>query len=202
VVYLVRGHHPLTGRVKRAYVGKTVQRPWTKRIDQHLWGRGQYHNPPQPWADTVPGWRPNGSVAEVIAAGGVTILWEGRCSPFGLWWREIFFILLLRPKYNYQWNRANSSRITMTKAKRQRESRDRVGVSYPALAGELRILHRWITWFALLAVCAVLLIPGVPGGVADAARWSWSNPLELLILVVVTVLALRSPSRALRQRRR
>lgn len=202
VVYLIRGHHPYTGRTKRAYVGKTVQRPWTKRIDQHLWGRGQYHNPPQPWADTVPGWRPDGSVAEVIAAGAVKILWEGRCSPFGLWWREIFFILLLRPKYNYQWNRANSSRITKTKARKQRVMRDRVGTSYPAFAGELKVLHRWFVGVASLAVCALLLIPGVPTAVEEGVRWSWANPLELLILVIVAVLALRSPRRALRQKRR
>jgi hypothetical protein len=202
VVYLIRGHHPLTGRVKRAYVGKTIQRPWTKRIDQHLWGRGQYQNPPQPWADTVPGWRPGGSVSEIIAAGGVSILWEGRWSPFGLWWREILLILLLRPKYNYQWNRANSSRITMTKAKNQRVSRDKVGVSFTALAGELRVLHRWLAGVALLAVGAVLLLPGVFTTVEDGVVWSWSNPLELLILVVVAGFALRSPRRALRQKRR
>lgn len=202
VLYLIRARHPLTGRTVRAYVGKTTQRPWTKRIDQHLWGRGQYRNPAQPWADTVLGYRSDGSVREVISADGVRILREGRWSPFGLWWREILAIWLLRPRYNYQWNRANRHRITMSQAKRQRTYRNRFGMSENGFARGLRVLHGLWLAFALSVVVGVLLIPGVSDAAMQGMQWAWHNPFSLLLLVTCTAWATRVPRRTVRRRRR
>lgn len=111
-LYGIRAFHPRSGRLTFAYGGKTFQHPWTKRIDQHLWGRGT-SEPAKPWAHTVPGWRPNGRVEEVIAAGGVFVIFQGRVSPFGLWWREILFAIWLRlPLYNNQHNLHNPRRLS------------------------------------------------------------------------------------------
>src|ERR671939_337545 len=90
-LYGIRAYHPTTGQVITAYTGKTFQ-PWKTRIRQHLWGDARYGNKPKPFADTVLGWRPNGTVEEVIAAGGAFLIQRQRpISPMGLWYREIVF---------------------------------------------------------------------------------------------------------------
>lgn len=210
-LYGVRGTHPRWGRVVFVYGGKTFQRPWTARIEQHLWGGGRYSSVPKPWADTVLGWRPNGTVEECIAAGGVFLIMEPRkISPMGLWWREIVFAIWLRlPLYNVQWNLHNPRRVRPDVAREQRVKRDLSRVTNPVVVGSpggaLKVARRWVSApVAAMAVLStlLLLIPGVPTAVEDGVVWSWSNPLELLILVVVSMFALRSPRRALRQKRR
>jgi hypothetical protein len=112
-------------RVIYAYGGKTTQHPWTKRIEQHAWGRGRYDNKPQPWVDTVLGWTPNGTVTQLIAAGGVFTIWQGRTVMLLLSWGEILIaIKLRRPYYNHQWNQGNRRRIPIPVAEDQRELRD------------------------------------------------------------------------------
>ncbi len=82
------------------YVGKTTQRPYTRRIDQHLKS--------QPWSDLIASHH---------------VLWQGVCTPFGLWWREIYYILTRFPVYNYQWNRLNPRRIPVYRAAAERSAR-------------------------------------------------------------------------------
>lgn len=209
-LYGIRGRHPRGWRTVSAYGGKTTRRPWTERLDEHLWGRGRYECVPKPWADTVPGWRPNGTAQEVIDAGGAFVIWQGRTVPLLLSWGEIVFaIWLRRPLYNVQWNQANTRRIKPSVAREQRAKRDlaRGTTTAPvrSSAGVLKVAKRWMS-VPVVSVAALstllLLIPGVPTAVEEGAQWSWSNPLELLILVVATVLALRSPRRALRHKRR
>lgn len=203
MLYLIRASHPRTGRTIRAYVGKTTQRPWTKRIDQHLWGRGKYDNPAQPWADTVLGYSPDGTVRDVIAAGGVRVIREGWWSPFGLWWREILAIWLLRPRYNYQWNRANRHRITMNRAKEQRSYRNRFGISESGLARKIRWAKRLIILTPLVGVMlAVALVPGAPNTVGSSVMWVYHNPFNLLLLVMCLAWVTRVPRRTVRSRRR
>jgi hypothetical protein len=182
--------------VIRAYAGKTFQHPWEKRIDQHLWGRGKYGNPAQPWADTILGWTPGGTVDQVIAAGGCRLVWSGRCSPFGLWWREILMIWVMRPKYNYQWNRGNRSRIEKYKATAQRTQRDQrdqrvARVAAAALppgvsSAPASVAQRWAA-FTAAGIAAVVLVPGGPGVVAEGFRWGRDNALGLVGLVALLV---------------
>jgi hypothetical protein len=209
-LYLLRGTHPRSGRVIRAYAGKTFQHPWTKRIDQHLWGRGRYGNPAQPWADTILGWTPGGTVDQVIAAGGCRLVWHGRCSPFGLWWREILVIWVVRPKYNYQWNRGNRSRIEKYKATDQRAQRDQrrtrvaaatvapgVSSSIPVSVAQRRAA------FAGAGLAGVVLVPGGPGVVVEGVRWGVNNALGLVALLaaVVAVVAVWVVPKQLRARK-
>ena len=88
-VYAIAVRHPVTGRrVRFGYVGKTRQLP-SNRIRQH--------RDTKPWADTIVGWE---------------VLWASRrCTGVRLWWEEVWRIVLLRPLYNYQWNRWNPRRI-------------------------------------------------------------------------------------------
>lgn len=158
-LYGIRCAHPTTGRLIFAYGGKTFQ-PWETRIRQHLWGGGRYGSVPKPFADTVPGWRPNGTVEEVIAAGGAFLIWQGRVSPMSLWCREILFaIWLRRPYMNDCWNKANPRRIPISVQYRQREARDR-GEAY---SGAGRISRAHLAWLsvrrsATVAVAAVAVI--------------------------------------------
>lgn len=122
-VYCLRAYHPVTGRlVRRAYIGRTMQVPWTKRIEAHLWGTAD--RLPQPWADMVPGWRPDGTVDEVTAAGGAAVIVQFRMVPLLLTWLEFWTIVWGRPMYNVQHNR-NPRRITRAEAVAQRQQRDR-----------------------------------------------------------------------------
>jgi hypothetical protein len=121
-VYRIRAYHPVTGRLmRRAYIGRTMQNPWTKRIRGHLWGTSD--TPAKPWADTVPGWRPDGTVDEVIAAGGAVAIFQFRMVPLILTWLEFWAIVWGRPMYNVQHNR-NPRRITRAGAVAQRQQRD------------------------------------------------------------------------------
>jgi len=85
----------------RGYVGKTTQRPYTRRIDQH--------RKTQPWSDLIVSHR---------------ILWQStQVTAFGLWWREIYYILTRFPVYNYQWNRLNPRRVPVYRAAAERSTR-------------------------------------------------------------------------------
>ena len=122
-VYRIRAHHPVTGRLMhRAYFGQTRQVPWTKRIEGHLWGTDDTR--PQPWADTVPGWREDGTVDEVIAARGAAVVCRFRTVRAILTVLEILTIRYGLPVYNDQHNRGNPRRIPKWKAVEQRRERD------------------------------------------------------------------------------
>lgn len=151
-VYRIRAHHPITGRLMhRAYFGQTRQVPWTKRIEGHLWGT--FDTPAQPWADTVPGWRPNGTVDEVIAAGGATVVCRFQTVRAILTALEILTIRYGLPTYNDQHNRGNPRRIPKWKAVEQRRERDARRDSQPCAAPS----GRW----ARQVVGAVLVVAGV-----------------------------------------
>lgn len=108
-VYRIRtvrpGTHSLQfARVRTGYIGKTAQRV-ERRIAQHRVA--------QPWSDLIVSW---------------DVLWESRSvSAFGLWWREIYYILTRFPVYNVQWNRIrwNPRRIEPYVAQAQRDKRTR-----------------------------------------------------------------------------
>jgi hypothetical protein len=134
-LYGYRAHHPddyllllqgadIQPRRVYAYGGKTI-RDWRARAEEHMWGRGKYHNPAQPWADTVLGWTPNGTVDDLITAGGYFAIWQGRTVPLLLSLGEIFIaIKLKRPMYNHSFNLGNRRRIPIYEAENQRELRD------------------------------------------------------------------------------
>ena len=88
-VYAVNVLHPERGTfVRYGYIGKTRQL---------VINRLRQHGASQPWWDTVVSFE---------------TLWESpRCSPFRLWWEEVWRIVVLFPLYNIQWNRANPRRI-------------------------------------------------------------------------------------------
>lgn len=93
----------LFGGARTGYIGKTTQRV------QH---RIAQHRATQPWADLITSW---------------DVLWESpRVTVFGLWWREIYYILTRFPVYNVQWNRIrwNPRRIPPYVAQTQRGARD------------------------------------------------------------------------------
>ena len=140
-VYRIQAYHPVTGRLmRRAYFGKTMQDPWKKRIKGHLWGTGD--TPAQPWADTVPGWRPNGTVDEVIKAGGAVVIVRFRMVPLILTWLELAAIVVGRPRYNVLLNRRNPRRIPKWKAVEQRRERDARRGSQPWGAPSGRWVHQ------------------------------------------------------------
>lgn len=93
-VYGLRVRDPRSGRVVIGYVGKT-RRHWRTRIHEHL--HGSADTPPKAWAPTV---------TEPF------VLWHSpRCTAFGLWWREVWFIRTRRPLYNIQHNTRNRRRV-------------------------------------------------------------------------------------------
>lgn len=97
-----------------AYVGKTRQRDYRRRITQHLHGyRG---SPAQPWADIYV---------------DSFVLWSSpRVSTLGLAVREWYFIrrplgpASKRPIFNYRMNESNPHRIPIWLAKQMRQDRD------------------------------------------------------------------------------
>lgn len=117
VVYVAWGLHPDTGRVCATYVGKDSCPPG--RANEHMFGGTSRQPHPSPWADTVIHW----SAAS-----------RGRMTRFGLWWREILWIGLLRPVHNYQWNKRNPRRIPKYVAVR----RERSQAFWDARAGFVR----------------------------------------------------------------
>jgi hypothetical protein len=157
-IYRIRAYHPITGRLMhRAYFGQTRQVPWDERIEGHLWGT--FDTPAQPWADTVPGWRPNGTVDEVIAAGGATVVCQFRTVRAILTVLEILTIRYGLPVYNDQHNRGNPRRIPKWLAVEQRRERDaRRGLQpWGALTGRWGIPVRQLVG-ALLLVAGVLVV--------------------------------------------
>lgn len=95
-VYVFRARHPATGvLVRHGYIGKTR---WLKlRLAQHL--------ERSDWRDTVTEW---------------DVLWYSPdVTAFGLWWREVWYILTRMPLYNYQWNRLNPRRIPKYEQRRR-----------------------------------------------------------------------------------
>lgn len=103
--YRIRVRHPRTGRTVTGYVGQTRRAPQV-RIDEHLLGGRS--EAPKVWADTVVSW---------------DLLWSGKCTQFGLNWRERWYIVSRRPLYNVQWNTHNARRIQPWRARRQRLQR-------------------------------------------------------------------------------
>lgn len=98
--------HPVTGRVVCGYVGKRSGHLHV-RIGEHMYGGTSRQPQPSPWSDTVVVWK---------------VLYAGECSRFTLWWLEIVAITLLRPLYNYEWNRLNPRRIELYVAARRERS--------------------------------------------------------------------------------
>lgn len=104
---------PLLGR-HFAYVGQTRNpkaRDW-----EHLKGGGRWGCVPKDWADLDPKkW----------------VLFRMRhCPQWVLGAVEVFFIRVLLPVYNVQWNRGNLRRIRPEVARLQRQARDRLGVRW------------------------------------------------------------------------
>lgn len=96
-----RGWVPLLHGEHTGYIGKTTQRVAT-RIAQH--------RACQPWSDLIVSY---------------DVLWESRrVTAFGLWWREIYYILTRFPVYNYQWNRWNPRRVPKYRALIERGKRN------------------------------------------------------------------------------
>lgn len=86
---------------RTGYIGKTTQ---------HVPRRIQQHRATQPWSDLIVSW---------------DVLWESRrVTAFGLWWREIYYILTRFPVYNYQWNRWNPRRVPKYRALIERGKRN------------------------------------------------------------------------------
>lgn len=213
MLYGWRAYHPTTGRLVFVYGGKTFQR-FETRISQHAWGGGRYDDKPKPWADTVPGWRPNGTPKEIIAAGGVfPILGPRKISPWGLWWREIVFaIWLRRPLYNHMWNLGNPRRITISEQYRQREARDR-GQQFSGVGTVGRAVYWWasvrrMVTMSMMAVSllgvGVLFLPGMPAANLAVEVWDWvvGNARELGLLILLGCSALMFTGKPTRTRRR
>ncbi len=105
VIYAIMTARPGSGlvltRTVLGYVGKTTQRPHTRRIDQH--------RKSQPWSDLIVSHR---------------VLWSSESvTAFGLWWREIYYILTRFPVYNHQWNRLNPRHVPVYRAAAERSIR-------------------------------------------------------------------------------
>jgi hypothetical protein len=126
-VYAAVVLHPVTGRVRIGYVGKDSDPPG--RAHEHMLGGTSRCRNPQPWADTVVFW---------------ARLWGGRMTRFRLWWMEILFILLLRPIYNYEWNRWHRRRIKKwVAARRDRSAAYQLArVGYRGLPWRMRMLRK------------------------------------------------------------
>lgn len=117
--------HPVRPRTIYAYGGKTTRRDWEARLEEHMWGGGPYGATADPWADTVLGWSPDGTVDDIMAAGGYYNIWQGWTVPLFLSIGEVLIaIKLRRPYYNYQWNQTNPRRIPIYEQESQRELRD------------------------------------------------------------------------------
>ena len=201
---------PAQRRKIRAYGGKTIQRPWTKRIEEHMWGR-HYGNEPKPWRDTIPGWRPNGTAQEIIAAGGVRITWQHWTVPLVLSLVEWFYsIKWRRPYYNDIGNHNNRRRIDKTTQKVQAALRrgmvpDEIvsWTSYPRLPA----MPRGIVAVIVLTVLGFLFFPGMPGWLAavwviGAVSWAVANWQLLAGTVVLGALAMAFASATPKRRRR
>jgi hypothetical protein len=96
-IYGIKVVHEDHGRVVLGYLGKTRQY-WRTRVAQHE---------TQPWADLI-------VKPYVIKAGSFTDL--------GLWWAEVWRIVVRRPVYNYEWNRCNPRRIPIFTARERSRS--------------------------------------------------------------------------------
>lgn len=117
--------HTIRPRTIYAYGGKTTRRDWEARVEEHMWGGGQYDSTADPWADTVLGWHPDGTVDDILDAGGYWNMWQGWTVPLFLSIGEVLIaIKLRRPYYNYQWNQGNRRRIPIYEQESQRELRD------------------------------------------------------------------------------
>jgi hypothetical protein len=169
-VYGVRGYY--RGRPRYIYGGKTTQVPWTKRPEDHLWAR-HWERAPKFWAHTVLGYRPNGTIEEVIAAGGVFIIWQARTVPLVLSLVEVIYaIKIRRPVHNRQWNMNNRrrSRHGDIDALRTRQALVQSGGmavdTPPRRAGGLRVGLTIASLFGLL-----MFLPGMPGATAVLGFW-------------------------------
>ncbi len=136
-IYGIRTRHPRwRWWVRTRYVGLTRQRPWTKRIAQHV-----EH---QPWGDLI--------------VESYVIYESMRVSDWGLRWREWLNILVRLPSYNVVHNGRNPLRVSRSTAERQRARRD-AGVRRPV---RLAVgLARLVAGVALLALGLVVLVAGL-----------------------------------------
>lgn len=171
----------------RGYGGKTIQRPWTKRVEDHMWARHHRNAQPKPWRDTVPGWRPDGTAQEIINAGGVHITFQAWTVPLVLTLVETFYsIKWRRPVYNDINNHGNRRRIPLSEQYAQAAirngqvptgivqftNRPRFHVGTGAVLAPLALV-------ALLGV-GMLFWPGNPGweavvAVHDGIAWAAVN---------------------------
>jgi hypothetical protein len=185
-VYGVRGHWK--GRVRYIYGGKTTQVPWTKRAEDHLWAR-HWEKQPKWWAHTVLGYRPNGTIQEVLAAGGFYVIWQARTVPLILSMVEVIYaIKIKRPVHNLQWNTRNRRRsrpgdISELKWEQQM-LQGGLNVSRPVRSGGggLKVGLAISGLFMLL-----MFLPGMPAGDAVASMWESlaARPLTLLGWVMI-----------------
>lgn len=187
-------------RLIRAYGGRTWQQPWTKRIEEHMWGK-HYGNKVKPWRDTVPGWRLDGTVQEIIQAGGVRVMWQFRTVPIIAVWTEwCYSIKWRRPRYNQVGNEGNRKRITPELARAQADLRAGRVPEEP-VAWRRPVLPGWVVWGLPTVGFTVLCLPGMPAaglpvGVVDVVGWSvthWRS-LVLLVLLGMVALVLSGPS--------
>lgn len=201
-VLLVLQGATITPRRVYAYGGKTMQVPWTKRISDHAWGSARYGTVAKPWMDTVPGWSPNGTVQDIVDAGGVRIIWQARTVPLVLSIGEyLIAIRCRRPYYNYQGNLGNSCRVPIYRQEDQREQRDLLrnpgsGVPVRVRSGAVShqsrsVVHtsgvglrvgnagRWFGYYRRFMVAALLLVlvalfwPGMPGADGVSLVLGW-----------------------------
>lgn len=205
-VYGVRGHY--RGNPRRyIYGGKTTQRPWTKRIEDHLWAR-HWERAPKFWAHTVLGYRPGGTVQECIDAGGVFIIWQARTVPLILSLVEVIVaIKLRRPVHNRQWNTGNRRRSGQREIQSLRVQQALVqesGLPMPPqpvrAGGGLRIAAVIAVLFGVL-----MFLPGMPGadGVLWVRDWVLAHRAELIgWSVLVGGLVFVGPAMLKRKRRR
>lgn len=203
-VYGVRGLH--NGRIRYIYGGKTTQVPWTKRLEDELWGK--YHRDGQRWwAHTVLGWRPDGNIAEVIAAGGVFVQWQARTVPLVLSMVEtIWAIRIRRPIHNIQHNTGNRRRSTRRQVEDLKWEQQQIQAGVPVdmlrrrpRNGGLQVALSIVALFGLL-----MFLPGMPAAVAVAALWEWlqANSAMLLGYAVLGLVGVGAVTRAVRPKRR
>lgn len=203
-VYGVRGHWK--GRVRYIYGGKTTSVPWTIRIEDHLWAR-HWEKQPKWWAHTVLGYRPNGTVQEVIAAGGVFIIWQARTVPLILSLVEVIYaIKIKRPVHNRQWNTGNRRRsrtADISELKWEQEMlASGLNVAHPVRARSSGGLKVGLTIAGLFML--LMFLPGMPAGnaAADLVHSLMDNLPVLIGWVFIVLAGLYTITRTKRRRSR
>lgn len=180
-------------RVVYAYGGKTTRRDWRARAEEHMWGGGRYGSTQDAWADTVLGWRPDGTVEDVMAAGGYWNIWQGRTVPLLLSIGEVLIaIKMRRPYYNYQHNQRNRRRIPIPVQEEQRELRDAVRGPHSPVPARTRPGSRSRNQRRSLGHSLELSSP-VAMGVMNTRRWVGHYRRWVMLLVLLGLGALFLP---------